>query len=728
MTAGSVDSVLNELLSTAALAAGCPRSIVLLCQAESRVFRAAASYGLPESDRDRLARTERSKLLDMHALEKLMRERRAVVLGENGGGDAAGPNVVAPLLGPHDELLGLFAVWMEDPKPGKLETLDALARAAAGVLREGPEIGPRSEQSRRSQALLDMFQQMTSSVALPQVLAGICRKTVENFDVAAATIFDCAGGEFVQTANYGMSPEVAERYVRFRYTPGLLPHHEEIAAGRSVVICRDDAPAQDVREWLDALRLFGTALFPLRAGEHLYGLLAVGIREPRAFLPSQVLDIELVARHATTAMAFARFLHGAESEARFRAAVSALAVQLSAETERARALHVLCERGRVIFRAGWAALFLPQGERLVEVAADGDVEGESGALSVARDDRANVVARAFGSGEVVLDKPADVRSRSGATLAIPLASSEGPMGVMVFRGLRDPQMLGVAGEARILGALAAAVLRNLDLLHRLNNANTELRRANIMKDQLLANASHDLRTPLNVIIGYGQLALEGAFGEAPPELQGIIERMVSSACDQLTLVEDLLNLSRIELNILTVKPMHIPLRPLFREMQFVLESLVQNKSVAPVVENVSDDLWVVADPDRLRQILTNLLGNAAKFTEHGSIELRAIPEETRVRIAVRDSGIGIAPEHHQAIFEPFCQIDEKRAPSGAGLGLAIARRLTNNMNGTLTVESRLGEGSTFWLTLPRGNPRPEGANDAGNGKGKGGGRKKLANP
>jgi signal transduction histidine kinase len=228
--------------------------------------------------------------------------------------------------------------------------------------------------------------------------------------------------------------------------------------------------------------------------------------------------------------------------------------------------------------------------------------------------------------------------------------------------------------------------------------------ANILKDQLLANASHDLRTPLNVIIGYGQLALEGSFGEAPKELQDVIQRMVSSACDQLTLVEDLLNLSRIELNILSVKPVEVPLGPLFDEMKFVLEGLVQGRPVRAEVQALDGDVWIRADPDRLRQILTNLLTNASKFTEEGRIELFANIEHDRVRMGIRDSGIGIAPQHHRAIFEPFCQIDEKRKPSGAGLGLAIARRLSRSMQGALEVESSLGAGSTFWLTLPRVRP------------------------
>jgi len=329
------------------------------------------------------------------------------------------------------------------------------------------------------------------------------------------------------------------------------------------------------------------------------------------------------------------------------------------------------------------------------------MEGDSEALSLALTENRHPAVRAFCEAEVVVERPSDSETADSA-IAIPLMGPEGPVGVLLFRQISDPSRRwpGMVGDARILGALAGAVLRNLDLLARLHGANAELRRANTLKDQLLANASHDLRTPLNVIIGYGQLALEGTFGPTPSELHDVIRRMVKSACEQLTLVEDLLNLSRIELNILPIKPTDVPLSSLFSEMEFMVAGLVQDRPIRPVVEPVPAPLRVHADPDRLRQILTNLITNAAKFTDSGVIELRARSEGPRVQFMVRDTGIGIAPEHQQAIFDPFTQVNAERAQKGTGLGLAIARRLANMMGGSLTVESELGEGSTFYLTLP----------------------------
>jgi signal transduction histidine kinase len=176
--------------------------------------------------------------------------------------------------------------------------------------------------------------------------------------------------------------------------------------------------------------------------------------------------------------------------------------------------------------------------------------------------------------------------------------------------------------------------------------------------------------------------------------------MVASARQQLALVEDLLDFSRIELNTLNVRPCDVPLAPLFAEMEFVLASMVRHKPVRAIVHPVAAGLGVHADRERLRQILTNLLGNAAKFTAAGAIELHAQANDAVVRIGVRDTGPGIAAEHLEAIFEPFRQVDSALSGLGAGLGLAISRQLSTLMGGALAVESTAGRGSTFWVTLP----------------------------
>src|SRR5262249_50746560 len=149
-----------------------------------------------------------------------------------------------------------------------------------------------------------------------------------------------------------------------------------------------------------------------------------------------------------------------------------------------------------------------------------------------------------------------------------------------------------------------------------------------------------------------------------------------SAREQLALVEDLLDLSRIELDHLTVRPTHVQLAPLFADLEFVLAGMLRGTPVHGIVRAPASDLGVYADPDRVRQILTNLLGNAPRFTESGTSALAADRRDDVVTIHVRDTGRGIPPEEHERIFEPFLQVEGASTTLGAGLGLAIARRLS----------------------------------------------------
>ena len=591
---------------------------------------------------------------------------------------------------------------MHTPPKGRGELLAADASENPCVAHQHAETAVRGD------VLLEIVREMNRRIALPELLALICRKIVEAFGLQQATIFyyHARARGYLPLADFGTPARVFERFVRTRFTLDNTPHFDEIVAGSTVVISRatDLSPAD--RAILDMTELHTLAMLPLRTDDQTRGTLSVGIANEREFTIDQIRDLEVVAHHAATAIYQARSLRASEKAARFRAAVSSLAVELNAETSRARAFELLCARGRAMFEASAGALMLAAGGQLLGVAADSDPAIAPEAFSVAITSSQHAAVRAILGGEVVLaDGLLTARESVGglrSLLAIPLGGSDGVRGVLLIGDRRNPRHFDprMADEARVLGAVATTALRNIDLLTRLHETNAELRRVSSLKDQFLANVSHDLRTPLNVIIGYSQLAQEGTFGALGREFDEILGRIVASAQEQLKLVEDLLDSSRIELNSLVVKPTAVPLTALFAELEFVVASLVRNRPVRAVVHALAPEVWVYADRDRLRQILINLLGNAAKFTDEGTIELRAERQGDQVRITVRDSGIGIAPADQEKIFEPFRQIEGTRSVLGVGLGLAIARRLALLMNGALGVESVLGAGSTFWVTLP----------------------------
>lgn len=238
----------------------------------------------------------------------------------------------------------------------------------------------------------------------------------------------------------------------------------------------------------------------------------------------------------------------------------------------------------------------------------------------------------------------------------------------------------------------------------LQQANHALAAADEAKTRFLANVSHEIRTPLAVMIGYADMVRDGAFGELSAELHDGIGRIRANSDLLLTLAGDLLDLSRVQANQIDFHLQHIALAPLCAEATAFTPELLRNKPVE-VVCSVPDDMLVYADRDRLRQVLINLLSNAAKFTRKGRIDVRARRGRDGTEIVeIADTGIGIPAAELQSIFQPFRRGSHTADIGGTGIGLALSRQLTEAMGGRLSVASTLGRGSTFAIELPSAQP------------------------
>jgi two-component system, sensor histidine kinase and response regulator len=238
----------------------------------------------------------------------------------------------------------------------------------------------------------------------------------------------------------------------------------------------------------------------------------------------------------------------------------------------------------------------------------------------------------------------------------------------------------------------------------LQRSNAELERANAAKTQFLANTSHELRTPLNGIIGMASLL---ARSELKPKQANFVEKVIKSAELLQSVVNDILDISKIEAGKLALESMEFDPALLVHDIAGVFSASAHLKNVELVcITAPGIPRAVTGDPNRLRQVLSNLIGNAVKFTATGEIVVRTTLEETDVeghvqlRFAVSDTGIGIAADDHKLLFQPFSQIDNSmgRRFGGTGLGLAIARQLVELMGGEIGLDSAPGRGSTFWFT------------------------------
>jgi len=240
----------------------------------------------------------------------------------------------------------------------------------------------------------------------------------------------------------------------------------------------------------------------------------------------------------------------------------------------------------------------------------------------------------------------------------------------------------------------------------LTRLNAELDQAGKLKDQFLANVSHELRTPLNSVIGFSDLLLTMASPESPltDTQRDYLETIARNGRHLLDFINELLDLSKIAAGRMQLSLEPLALDALFREVADSVRAQLEARKHKLAIEPQSETLLVTADRGRLRQVLLNLLSNAIKFTtDGGRITLSTQVAGDRVKVAVSDSGIGIAPEDQEKLFREFVQLDgsPSRRYEGTGLGLALSKRLVELQGGAIGVDSQLGKGSTFWFTVPR---------------------------
>ncbi len=294
-------------------------------------------------------------------------------------------------------------------------------------------------------------------------------------------------------------------------------------------------------------------------------------------------------------------------------------------------------------------------------------------------------------------------------LAVPLLLEQRIMGALVVwrreAGTFEPDVVNLL---QTLATQSALAIQNARLFREIADKSQQLDAASRHKSEFLANMSHELRTPLNAIIGFSEVLLERMFGEVNAKQTEYLQDILSSGQHLLSLINDILDLSKVEAGRMELAPapFHLPVA-LENAVTLVKERATRHGIALGL--DVDPRLGeVVGDERKIRQVLLNLLSNAVKFTpEGGRVSLKAVQTDGAVEISVNDTGIGIAPEDQEAVFQEFRQVggDEARKQEGTGLGLTLAKKFVELHGGRIWVKSQVGKGSTFTFTLP---VRPEG--------------------
>jgi signal transduction histidine kinase len=288
-------------------------------------------------------------------------------------------------------------------------------------------------------------------------------------------------------------------------------------------------------------------------------------------------------------------------------------------------------------------------------------------------------------------------------LGVPLLRPGKIVGALVVRRRKTGEFeQQVVHLMETFAAQSVVAVQNARLFREIEEKGRELEAASRHKSQFLANMSHELRTPLNSVLGFTELLVDGIYGELPERARKTVSRVQTNGRHLLGLINDVLDLSKIEAGQLTLSLDDYSVGQVVRSAVAAVEPLARSKGIS-LAATIAEDLPLGrGDERRLTQVLLNLAGNAVKFTEKGTVDILADAIDGHFRIVVRDTGPGIAPENQVLIFEEFQQVDSSstRQKGGSGLGLAISKRFVEMHGGTIDVQSVPGSGSTFSITIP----------------------------
>jgi signal transduction histidine kinase len=586
------------------------------------------------------------------------------------------------------------------------------------------------ENARLLNELRESLQQQTATA---DVLKVISRTT---FDLRAVldTLLDSAarlcqaekGGIFLRdgelyrlAARYGLSQEFQDY---FEQHPVAL--NRESATGRAVLEGRlihiADVLADPEYRFREAQKIGDYRAIlaaPLVREGSAVGTIVVTRKEPRPFTATQIELLTTFADQAVIAIENTRLLDELRQSLQQQTATADVLKVISRSTfDLKTVLQTLVESVGRLCEADMTAIRRPEGSAFLHVASHGSPTeyDEYMQSHPVEPGRGTVAGRVLLEGKPVHipDVQADpeytmvgASKRAGfhTTLGVPLLREGMPIGVIILARKREQAFTEKQIElATTFADQAVIAIENVRLFDEIQDKSRQLEEASQHKSQFLANMSHELRTPLNAILGYTELIADGAYGEPSEKMLGILKRLEANGKHLLGLINDVLDLSKIEAGQLVLELSDYSVQDIAQTVRSTLEPLAADKKLAFRLELGPDLPPGHGDGRRLTQVLINLVGNAIKFTDAGEVAIKAEANNGSFHVSVRDTGPGISAADQAKLFQEFQQADNAitRKKGGTGLGLAISKRIIEMHGGKIWVESQVGQGSTFTFTLP----------------------------
>jgi len=565
-----------------------------------------------------------------------------------------------------------------------------------------------------------------STFEIQPVLDTLVESAARLCEAKDALIYLRDGEIYRLVANYGFSPELEEYIKEHPVSPGRGSLTGRVAIEAAVVHIHD-AMADGEYTWQEALRLGGFRAMlgvPLLRKGSCVGVMAMTRPKPQPFTAKQIELVTTFSDQAVIAIENVRLFDEVQARTRELArsveelkalgevsqavnstldiqtvlsTIVAKAVQLS--TTDAGAIYTFDEsRQEFRLRATYG-----MSEEMIQAIAGQHITVNDANMGIATMQRRPVQIPDVRNEPQTPMNAIILREGYRAVLVMPLLRPDRIVGALVVRRKEPGEFpKGIVELLDTFAVQSVVAIQNARLFREIEEKGRELEIASKHKSQFLANMSHELRTPLNAILGYTELILDSIYGDIPERANAVLARVQANGRHLLGLINDVLDLSKIEAGQLTLSLGAYSLGDVVNGVVAAVEPLAAEKRLGFRAEVAPDLPPGRGDERRLSQVLLNLVGSAIKFTDKGEVKIAASAVDGSFTVAVRDTGPGIAETDQAKIFEEFQQADNSstRQKGGTGLGLAIAKRIIEMHGGRLWVESSLGEGSTFSFTVP----------------------------